>query len=140
MLNGYARTVATRVAARLVLRVRAAWPAIGAIALAVVLAHSGIGHLQPAMELEQHYRDVVGTGDWTRTIGIVQLFVAGGLCFRRTRVMTAVTFGALLLIAVANQLRTDRILAESLPVAALIIWTGLVAWGEMRRGRAAPHV
>ena len=140
MLNGYARTVAARVAARLVLRVRAAWPAIGAIALAVVLTHSGIGHLRPATELEQHYRDVIGTDDWARTIGIVQLFVAGGLCLRRTRGLTAATFGALLLLAVANQLRTDRIGAESLPVAALIIWTGLVAWGEMRRGRAAPHV
>ncbi len=134
MLNGFAGKVATRVVARLVPRVRAAWPAIAAIALAVVLAHSGIAHLQAAPELDLYYRTIIGTDEWARTIGIVQLFVAGGLCFRRTRIVTAAAFGVVLVIAAANHWRTDRLGAETLSVALMLVWTSVVAWGEARRG------
>ena len=130
----------TRPAARLVTllvpRVRAAWPAIGAIALAVVLAHSGVMHVDAPAALAGHYRMAIGTDEWTRTIGIAQLFAAGGLCFRRTRVTTAVAIALVLLAALANQLlggRAEAALATTLP---LLAWTAIVAWGEARRAGA----
>ena len=88
---------------------RAGWPAIGAIALAVVLAHSGVLHLEPAPALAAHYRTAVGAAigrAWSESCSCV---AAGGLCFRRTRVMTAAAFAAIVLIAIGNQLRTDRV-------------------------------
>ena len=123
-----------RLFAVLVPRVRAAWPAIAGIALAVVLAHSGIAHLDPDHELELYYRDVIGEG-WSRTIGILQLVAAGGLCFRRTRAMTAAAFAAVVIIAIVNQLRTDRASVATLTSAILVLWACAVAWGETRRAR-----
>ena len=128
---------ATRLATLLVPRVRAAWPAVGGIALAVVLAHSGVAHLRPGPELDAHYRVAIGTIEWTRGIGILQLFAAGGLCFRRTRVMTAAALAAVLLIAIGNQIRTGR---EGIAVATslfMLVWTLAVAWGEARRAGTA---
>lgn len=130
----------TRPAARLVTllvpRVRAAWPAIGAIALAVVLANSGVMHVDAPAELAGHYRMAIGTDEWTRAIGIAQLFAAGGLCFRRTRVSTAVAVALVLLVALANQLlggRMEAALATSMP---LLAWAAIVAWGEGLRAGA----
>jgi hypothetical protein len=128
-----------RLVASLVPRVRAAWPAIGAIALAVVLAHSGVSHLRGAVELDEHYRSVIGSDGWARTIGILQLLAAGGLCFRRTRVTTASALGAVLVLAIANQLRTDRAGIASAPSLLLLAWAGAVAWGEARRARRPRH-
>ncbi|MEO8753708.1 MAG: hypothetical protein ABI624_13630 [Casimicrobiaceae bacterium] len=128
---------AARLATLLVPRVRAAWPAIGAIALAVVLAHSGIQHLQPGPELDAHYRAVIGSGEWTRGIGILQMFAAGGFLFRRTRVMTAAALAAVLVIGVGNQVRTGR---EGIAIATslfLLAWAVAVAWGEARRAGTA---
>ena len=128
---------AARLATLLVPRVRAAWPVIGAIALAVVLAHSGVVHLQPGPELEGHYLEAIGTAEWTRTIGILQLFAAGGLCFRRTRVMTAAALAAVLLIAMTNQLRTERLGYATLTTLIVLAWSAAVAWGEARRAGTA---
>ena len=128
---------AARLAAVLVPRVRAAWPAIGAIALAVVLAHSGVVHLQAGPELDEHYRAAIGSAEWTRAIGILQLFAAGGLCFRRTRVMTAAALAAVLLIAMANQVRTDRLGYTTLASLLMLAWSAAVAWGEARRAGTA---
>jgi hypothetical protein len=129
---------AARLATLLVPRVRAAWPAIGAIALAVVLAHSGVLHLQPGPEIDDHYLAAIGSAEWTRAIGILQLFAAGGLCFRRTRVMTAAALAAVLLIAIANQFRTDRAGFATVTSLLMLAWSAAVAWGEARRtGTAA---
>jgi hypothetical protein len=128
---------AARLATLLYPRVRAAWPAIGAIALAVVLAHSGILHLQATAELDAHYRVAIGSTAWTRGIGILQLFAAGGLCFRRTRVMTAAAMIAVLLIAIANQFRTDRLGVATLTSLLMVAWCAVVAWGEARRAGTA---
>jgi hypothetical protein len=124
---------AGRLLSLLVPRVRAAWPAIGAIALAVVLAHSGVLHLNSTADLASHYRAAIGTDEWTRAIGILQLLAAGGLCFRRTRVMTAAGFAAVLLVGVGNQLATQRIGAITTNSLLLFVWTIVIAWGEMRR-------
>lgn len=121
-----------RLAALLVPRVRARWAAIAAVALAVVLAHSGIEHIDPSDALIEHYRLAAG-GDWTRGIGVLQLLVAGGLCFNRTRAMTAAAFAAILLIAIANQWLGDRL---GLAPLVLLAWTAVVAWGEMRASAA----
>lgn len=121
----------------LVPRVRAAWPAIGAIALAVVLAHSGVLHLQPGPELDEHYLAAIGSAEWTRAIGILQLLTAGGLCFRRTRVMTAAALAAVLLIAMANQLSTDRLGYATVTSLMMLGWSVAVAWGEARRAGTA---
>jgi len=133
-----------RLVALLAPRVRAAWPAIGAIALAVVLAHSGVSHLRGSAELDEHYLAAIGSDGWTRTIGILQLLAAGGLCFRRTRVTTASALGAVLVLAIANQVRTDRAGIAMLPSLLLLMWAGVVAWGEARRSpparRDAPDV
>lgn len=124
---------AVRLVTLLVPRVRAAWPAIGAIALAVVLAHSGIVHLQPGPELDEHYRAAIGTTGWTQAIGILQLFAAGGLCFRRTRVMTAAALAAVLVIAMVNQFHTDRLGFATVTSLLMLAWSVMVAWGEGRR-------
>ena len=128
---------AARLVTVLVPRVRAAWPAIGAIALAVVLAHSGVAHLQAGPELDEHYLAAIGSAEWTRAIGILQLFAAGGLCFRRTRVMTAAALAAVLLIAVANQVRTDRLGYATATSLLMLAWSVAVAWGEARRAGTA---
>lgn len=126
---------AARLATLLFPRVRAAWPAIGAIALAVVLAHSGVLHLQPAPELDAHYRAMLGTVAWTRVIGILQLLAAGGLCIRRTLTMTAAALCAVLLIAMAKQVRTDRLGFTTVTSLLMLGWSAVVAWGEARRAR-----
>lgn len=129
---------ASRLFALLLPRVRAAWPAIGAIALAVVLAHSGVMHLDARADLAEHYRAAIGSGEWARTIGIAQMFAAGGLCFRRTRVFTAIVFAVVLVIAMGNQVRTERADIAMPATLLLLVWTGAVAWGEARRpGRTA---
>lgn len=117
-------------------RVGAGWPAIGAIALAVVLGHSGVAHLDPEAFVAAYYREALGDG-WTRAIGVVQLLAAGGLCFRRTRAMTAAAFAAVVLLAIANQLRTDRAGATTVTSFLLVGWACAVAWGEARRVRRA---
>jgi hypothetical protein len=120
------KPAAGRLVAVLVPRVGSAWPAIAGVALAVVLAAG----------LADHYRVAIGTDAWTRAIGIAQLFAAGGLCFRRTRVATASAIVAVLAIAVCNLMRMGRF-DELAATAFLIAWAALVAIGEARRNRAS---
>jgi hypothetical protein len=128
VLNG----AAARLAAVLGRRVRGGWPAIAAIALAVVLGHSGVAHLDVPATLAAHYRAAVGTDEWTRAIGIAQMFAAGGLVFRRTRIVTACVLGAVLAAAIANQFLTQRA-GEALVSACVLAWVVVIAVGEARR-------
>ncbi|HTQ01828.1 MAG TPA: hypothetical protein VMN56_21095 [Casimicrobiaceae bacterium] len=114
-------------------RVSAQWPAVAAIALAVVLAHSGWLHLDAAPDVAQHYREAIGDGDWSRAIGILQLLAAGGLCLRRTRATTAAAFAAIVLIGVGNQIVSGRVGVATVTSALLVAWAVAVAWGEARR-------
>ena len=118
--------------ARLAPRVIDAWPAILAIALAVVLAHSGVSHLRDAGDIGRHYRDAIGFHA-TRAVGFAQLLAAGGLCVATTRMMTCAAFAAVLVIAIANQASTDRIGWPTVTTALVLAWTVAVAWGEGRR-------
>jgi hypothetical protein len=94
-------------------------------------------HLQTGAELDAHYAVAIGTTAWTRAIGIAQLFAAGGLCFRRTRVMTAAAIAAVLLIAMANQIRTDRAGFATVTSLLMLVWSAAVGWGEARRAGPA---
>ena len=124
--------IARRLVARLAPRVMDAWPAILAIALAVVLAHSGVSHLRDPGELAQHYRDTLGF-DIARAVGIAQLLAAGGLCVTATRLMTCAAFAAVLLIALANQAFTGRIAMTTATTVLVLAWTIMIAWGQTRR-------
>ena len=77
MLKG----VLLRVGARIVLD----WTSWAAIALAVVLAHSGIRHLDADAALLSHYGDAVGMPRFAYVIGALQLMAAAALVWRRTR-------------------------------------------------------
>ena len=123
---------ARRLVAHLAPRVADAWPAILAIALAVVLAHSGVSHLRDSGDVARHYREVLGL-DAARAVGIAQLFTAAGLGLRTTRVMTCAAFAAMLLIAIANQALTGRAAVDVATTAFVLAWTTVIAWGEMRR-------
>jgi len=123
---------ARRLVARLGPRVIDAWPAILAVALAVVLAHSGVSHLREAGDLAQHYRDALGL-DAARAVGIAQLLAAGGLCMPPTRTMTCASFAAVLLLAMANQSLTGRLGMSTATTALVLAWTVAIAWGEARR-------
>ena len=131
MLTGHT----TRLTARLVPRVGAAWPAIGGIALAVVLAHSGFQHLSSPFDVDEHYRIAMGSPDWTRTIGIVQMLIAGGLCFRRTRVGAAAALAVLVVLSAFNQWNVERAGMQSWAHAFMLLWALMVAWGEARQSR-----
>ena len=123
---------ARRLVAHLAPRVADAWPAIFAIALAVVLAHSAVLHLRDGGDIAQHYRDVLGL-DAARAVGIAQLVAAAGLCVQPTRAMTCAAFAAVLLIAIANQALTDRIGIDTVTTSFVLAWAVTVAWGELRR-------
>jgi hypothetical protein len=123
---------ARRLVARLAPRVADAWPAILAIALAVVLAHSGVSHLRDAGELAHHYRDIIGF-DAARAVGVAQLLAAGGLCVTATRVMTCAAFAAVLTLAIANQALSDRLGWATVASACVLAWTIAIAWGQARR-------
>jgi hypothetical protein len=123
---------ARRLIAHLAPRVVDAWPAILAIALAVVLAHSAVSHLRDGGDIAQHYRDVLGL-DAARAIGIAQLMAAVGLCLNATRAMTCAAFAAILLIAIANQALTDRIGIDTVTTSLVLAWAIGIAWGELRR-------
>jgi hypothetical protein len=129
------RRYGVRLAARLVPRLRAAWPAIAGIALAVVLAHSGVAHLQSPHAVDEYYRMAFGSTEWTRTVGIAQLFIAGGLCLRRTRMTAAAALAVLVALAVANQWRIDRLGVQLWADALMLSWSLVIAWGEARRAR-----
>jgi uncharacterized membrane protein YphA (DoxX/SURF4 family) len=123
---------ARRLVARLAPRVIDAWPAILAVALAVVLAHSGVSHLRDAGDVAQHYRDALGF-DAARAVGIAQLLAAGGLCMRATRATTCAAFAAALVLAVANQALNDRVGVATATTVLMLAWTLAIAWGEKRR-------
>ena len=123
---------ARRLVARLAPRVIDAWPAILAVALAVVLAHSGVLHLREAGDVAQHYRDALGF-DAARAVGIAQLLAAGGLCMPATRATTCAAFAAVLVLALANQALDDRIGVATATTVLVLAWTIAIAWGEKRR-------
>lgn len=98
------KRLALRVAARLVLD----WTTWAAIALAVVLAHSGLRHLDPDAALLAHYQTVLGMPGAAYWVGWLQLFVAAALIARRTRVGACAALAAALLIAMALQIAGGR--------------------------------
>jgi hypothetical protein len=77
----------------------ARWPAIAAVALAAVLAHSSVGHFRNDVAIRQHYRDALGTADAALWIGLLQCVAAIALCVPRTRVGAAWSIVAVVVAA-----------------------------------------
>ena len=100
MLKG----ILLRVSARLVLD----WTSWAAIALAVVLAHSGVRHLDADATLLSHYGDAIGMPSFAYAVGALQLIAAAALAWRRTRGGTCAALAAATLIAMANQIAGGR--------------------------------
>jgi hypothetical protein len=102
--NPVLRAVLLRVGARIVLD----WTSWAAIALAVVLAHSGVRHLDADAALLSHYADAVGVPGFAYAIGALQLIAAVALVWRRTRGGACAALAAAMLIAMANQIADGR--------------------------------
>ena len=127
MLKG----ILLRVAARIVLD----WTSWAAIALAVVLAHSGVMHLDADAALLSHYGDAVGMPRFAYAIGALQLMAAAALVWRRTRGGACAALAAGMLIAMANQLAAGRA-GDGLD-APLVVLGAAVAIGLGERAQRA---
>ena len=127
------KLVALRVGARLILD----WTSWAAIALAVVLGHSGVEPLRPDAELLDHYTEAAGLPALAYAVGVMQLTAAAALLWRRTRRGACAALVAMILIAIANQIAGGRV-GEGLaaPLAMLVVAVA-IATGERRRMR--PH-
>jgi hypothetical protein len=123
--------VLLRVGARIVLD----WTSWAAIALAVVLAHSGIRHLDADAALLSHYGDAVGMPRFAYAIGALQLMAAAALVWQRTRGGACAALAAATLIAMANQLAAGR--AGDALYAPLVVLGTAVAIGLGERAQRA---
>jgi hypothetical protein len=121
--------VALRVGARLVLD----WTTWAAIALAVVLAHSSLEHLAPALSLLQHYADGFGSANIAYAVGAMQLAIAIALPWRRTRSAACAALAALALLALATQVMGGRASEGLLPGLSVLVAALAIAAGERRR-------
>jgi hypothetical protein len=127
------RMVALRIGAKLVLD----WTSWTAIALAVVLANSGVEHLRPDAALLRHYQDVAGTPALAYAIGVVQLAAAAAMLWRRTRYGACAALIAMLIISIGNQIIGGR--AGDGLVAPLLVLVVAAAVARAERRRTNPH-
>jgi hypothetical protein len=125
------KSVFLRVGARLILD----WTSWAAIALAVVLAHSGVRHLDADAALLSHYGDAIGMPRFAYAIGALQLLAAAALVWRPARAGACAALAAATLIAMANQLAGGRI-GDGLH-APLLMFGAAVAIGLGERARRA---
>ncbi len=128
------KLVALRVGARLVLD----WTSWTAIALAVVLANSGVEHLRADAALLRHYQDAAGMPALAYAIGAVQLAAAAAMTWRRTRYPACAALIAMLLIAMANQIAGGRA-SDGLgaPLLMLVV-AAAIAIAERQRTNPQP--
>jgi hypothetical protein len=128
------KVVALRVAARLVLD----WTVWTAIALAVVLANSGVEHIRPDAALLRHYQDAAGMPALAYAIGVVQLAAAAAMIWRRTRYGACAALIAMLIISMGNQIIGGRA-GDGLAAPLLVLLVAAaVARAERRRINAQP--
>ena len=123
------KLVALRVGARLILD----WTSWAAIALAVVLAHSGVEHLRPDAALLEHYADAAGLPALAYAVGAMQLAIAAALVWRRTRRGACAALVAMILIAMANQIAGGRAGDGLAAPLAMLVVAVAIATGERRR-------
>jgi hypothetical protein len=129
MLKG----VLLRIGARIVLD----WTSWAAIALAVVLAHSGVRHLGADAALLAHYRDAVGMPRFAYAVGALQLIAAAALVWRRSRAGACAALAAASLIAMVHQLAAGRA-GDGLHAPLFVLGAALaIALGE--RAQRARH-
>ena len=129
------KLVALRVGARLVLD----WTSWAAIALAVVLAHSGIEHLRPDAALLDHYAEAAGMPALAYAVGAMQLAAAAALLWRRTRRGACAALIAMILVAMANQIADGRSGEGLAAPLSLLVAAVAIAAGERRRTTAQPR-
>lgn len=123
------KLVALRVGARLVLD----WTVWAAIALAVVLANSGVGHLRPDAALLRHYQDAAGMPALAYAIGVVQLVTAAAMLWRRTRYGACAALIAMLIIAIVNQIADGRAGDGLVAPLLMLVVAAAIARAERRR-------
>jgi hypothetical protein len=123
------RLVLLRVAARLVID----WTTWAAIALAVVLAHSAVEHLDPAASLLQHYDNAFGAANIAYAVGAMQMVIAAALLWRRTRSGACAALAALALLALSTQILGGRAAEGVLPGLSVLGAAVAIAIGERRR-------
>ena len=113
--------------------VAARWPAIAAVALAAVLAHSALEHFQDDPALRQHYREALGTADATLWVGLLQCIAALALCVPRTRVAAA--WSIIAVVGAAGLLRIARTSSVEglLPALVVVAVAAAIAAGSPAR-------
>ena len=122
-----------RVVATTARRVAADWPAVGAVALAVVLGHSALVHLAGDESLARHYAEAVGAPGFALVSGLLQLVAAVALVVRRTRRVGCAAVAGVILAGVIHRIATGHG-GDGLP-AALALAVAAIAIGLGTRGR-----
>jgi hypothetical protein len=120
-----------RIGARLILD----WTAWASIALALVLAHSALRHLDPDAALLAFYAGAAGSARLTYVVGVLQFALALALLWPRTRVAACAALAAAIVLALAGRLaggRGDEPLGPALFVLAAAL---AIALGQQARAR-----
>jgi hypothetical protein len=130
------KLVVLRVAARLLLD----WTTWAAIALAVVIGHSGIAHLRADTSLRHYYGEVAASPLMVYIVGAVQLAVALTLLWRRTRSGACAALIALAMLSAGAKMSDGRTAQGLLPELAVLAAAIAVAIGERRRARHADGI
>jgi hypothetical protein len=125
----------SRVVATTARRVAADWPAVGAVALAVVLGHSALVHLAGDEALARHYAEAVGAPGFAWVSGVLQLVAAVALAVRRTRRVACAAIAGVILAGVVHRIAAGHD-GDGVP-AALALAVAAIAIGfgtRVRRG------
>jgi hypothetical protein len=130
------KLVALRIGARLVLD----WTSWAAIALAVVLANSGVEHLRPDAALLRHYQDAAGMAALAYAIGIAQLSAGAAMIWRRTRYGACAALIAMLIISIGNQIIDGRVDDGLTGPMSMLLAAAAIARAERRRNAQASGI
>ncbi len=112
----------------------ARWPAIAAVALAAILAHSALGHFRDDPGVRQHYLEALGTADAALWIGLLQCVAALALCVPRTRIAAAWSVVAIVVAASLLRIARTGSVEGLLPAIVVVVVAAAVAIGEQARG------
>jgi hypothetical protein len=130
------KVVALRIGARLVLD----WTSCAAIALAVVLANSGIEHLRPDAALLRHYQDAAGLAALAYAIGVAQLAAGAAMIWRRTRYGACAALIAMLILSIGNQIIDGRAGDGLTGPLSMLLAAAAIARAERRRNDQASGI
>lgn len=123
----------SRIAAVTARRVADAWPAVAAVALAVVLACSGVLHLRAGEALLRHYDEAVGAANFAYVVGALQWLAAAALLSSRGRRAACAALAGVALAGIAHQFATGRAGEATWAACALLATALAIAVGDNRR-------